>query len=110
MLLAGLPRLAPRPANPHPENGPVFITGQPSCTGGNFPEETLGWGKQGGHPETELEWTYRRRSQCLWQIGSWGRPISKQSVGPLGGEQRVVAGRAINLSGLSSGIVGLSWL
>lgn len=37
------------PANPHPENGPVLISGQSRCTGGNFPkEETLGLLRPGG--------------------------------------------------------------
>ena len=54
------------PVNPHPENGPVLISGQSRCTGGNFPKkETLGLlrpgrvvGKQNEPSEMKVEWTY----------------------------------------------------
>ena len=37
------------PANPHPEDGLVLISGQARCTGGSFPkEETLGLPRPGG--------------------------------------------------------------
>ena len=54
------PGLLSDPANPHPENRPMFFTGQPGCTGGNFPEtlDRLRPGrvveKQSGHIEMKL--------------------------------------------------------